>query len=82
MVLAFIWPAGLFVAVEVLVRVNWRHQFIDYAGRVIHDGPGQHGRGGGQYQHLHALMILGGEDAFSAAIGPLANRRSHARWQP
>src|SRR3954470_5328157 len=71
-VLAFIWPAALFIAVEVFVRVNWRPKFIDYAGRFIMMGPVSTVAAVVSYQHLHSLMLLGGEDRFSAMIGPLA----------
>lgn len=71
-VLAFIWPTALFVAVEVLVRVNWRNRFIDYAGRAVMMIPVSMVAAVVSYQHLHALMLQGGEDGFSAAIGPLA----------
>jgi hypothetical protein len=71
-VLAFIWPTALFVAVEVLVRVNWRNRFIDYAGRAVMMIPVSMVAAVVSYQHLHALMLQGGEDSFSAAIGPLA----------
>jgi len=70
--LAIIWPVALFVAVEVLVRVNWREQFIDYAGRVIMMGPVSIVAAVVSYQHLHALMLLAGEDGVSALIGPVA----------
>jgi hypothetical protein len=71
-VLAFIWPAALFVAVEVFVRVAWREQMIDWFGRIILLGPVSAVAAVVSYQHIHALMILGGEDDFSALIGPLA----------
>jgi hypothetical protein len=70
--LAVIWPVALFVAVEVLVRVNWRAQFIDYAGRVIMMIPVTIVAAVVSYQHLHALMGLAGEDSVSALIGPVA----------
>lgn len=72
MVLAFIWPAGLFVAVEVFVRVNWRPKFIDYAARFVMMGPVSTVAAVVSYQHLHSLMLLGSEDWFSAMIGPVA----------
>lgn len=71
-VLAFVWPFALFVGIEVLVRVNWRAKFIDHAGRVLLVVPVSTVAAVVSYQHLHALMTLGGEDPFSAAIGPLA----------
>lgn len=71
-VLAFIWPAALFVAVEIFVRVAWRKRMIDRLGRVILLGPVSAVAAVVSYQHIHALMILGGEDDFSALIGPLA----------
>lgn len=70
--LAIVWPVALFVAVEVLVRVNWRAQFIDYAGRVIMMIPVTIVAAVVSYQHLHALMRLAGEDSVSALIGPVA----------
>lgn len=71
-VLAFIWPAALFVAVEIFVRVAWRPRVIDRLGRTILLGPVSAVAAVVSYQHIHALMILGGEDDFSALIGPLA----------
>jgi hypothetical protein len=71
-VLACVWPLALFVAIEVLVRVNWRAKFIDHAGRTVMLVPVGMVAAVVSYQHLHGLMTLGGEDAFSAAIGPLA----------
>jgi hypothetical protein len=70
--LAVVWPVALFVAVEVLVRVNWRAQFIDYAGRAIMMIPVTIVAAVVSYQHLHALMGLAGEDSISALIGPVA----------
>lgn len=70
--LAAIWPVALFVAVEVLVRVNWRAQFIDYAGRFVMMFPVTVVAAVVSYQHLHALMVLAGEDGVSALIGPVA----------
>lgn len=70
--LAIVWPVALFVAVEVLVRVNWRAQFIDYAGRIIMMIPVTIVAAVVSYQHLHALMSLAGEDGVSALIGPVA----------
>lgn len=70
--LAAIWPVALFVAVEVLVRVNWRAQFIDYAGRFVMMFPVTIVAAVVSYQHLHALMELAGEDGVSALIGPVA----------
>lgn len=71
-VLAFVWPAALFVAVEIFVRVAWRRRLIDYLGRAILLGPVSAVAAVVSYQHIHALMILGGEDGFSALVGPVA----------
>jgi hypothetical protein len=71
-VLAFVWPAGLFVAVEIFVRVAWRRRLIDYLGRFILLGPVSAVAAVVSYQHIHALMLLGGEDTFSALAGPVA----------
>lgn len=71
-VLAFIWPAALFVAVEIFVRVAWRRRLIDYLGRGILLGPVSMVAAVVSYQHIHALMLLGGEDGFSALVGPVA----------
>lgn len=72
-VLAFIWPAGLFVAVEVLVRVNWRRKVIDYAGRVIMMGFVSIVTAVVSYNHLHGLMQMADPgDWVSAMIGPCA----------
>lgn len=70
--LAIVWPVALFVAVEVLVRVDWRRQFIDYAARVIMMIPVTVVAAVVSYQHQHALMQLAGEDTVSALIGPVA----------
>lgn len=71
-VLAFVWPAALFVAVEIFVRVTWRAEFLDRLGQGILLGPVSVVAAVVSYQHIHALMILGGEDGFSALIGPVA----------
>ena len=71
-ILAFIWPAALFVAVEIFVRVAWRRRFIDYSGRALLIGPVSAVAAVVSYQHLHALMLLAAEDSFSALIGPVA----------
>jgi len=71
-VLAVFWPLALFVGIEVLVRVAWRDKFIDLAGRAVMMVPVSVVAAVVSYQHLHGLMRLGGEDAFSAMIGPLA----------
>jgi len=71
-VLAVFWPLALFVGIEVLVRVAWRRTITDLAGRAVMMVPVSVVAAVVSYQHLHGLMRLGGEDAFSAMIGPLA----------
>lgn len=71
MVLAFAPPFALFVAVEVLVRVDWRAKFIDYAGRVIMMIPVTVVAGIVSYRHIHSLAVIGQEDSTSALLYPL-----------
>ena len=70
--LAVVWPVALFVGIEILVRVIWRRNLIDVAGRFLLILPVSTVAAVVSYQHLHALMRLAGEDGFSALIGPLA----------
>lgn len=72
MVFAAFWPAALFIAVEVLVRVPWRKKFLDFAGRALMLIPVGIVAAVVSYQHIHSLMIMGAEDPVSSTIGPLA----------
>jgi hypothetical protein len=68
---AGIWPVALLIALEVIARVSWPHKriytFTRYAGlttvaciaALL------------SYKHMSALLIFYGEDALSAALGPL-----------
>lgn len=69
---AVVWPVALFVGIEVLVRIDWRQKFIDYAGRFLLVGPVSVVAAVVSYLHLHSLMVLASEDTFSAIIGPAA----------
>lgn len=71
--LAVIWPVFLFVAIEVLVRVDWRERFIDHIGRAVLWVPVGMVSAVVSYRHLHSLLSLADpQDWFSALIGPAA----------
>ncbi|HEY6926578.1 MAG TPA: hypothetical protein VI653_24045 [Steroidobacteraceae bacterium] len=70
--LAIVWPVALFVGIEILVRVIWRRNLIDVAGRFLLILPVSTVAAVVSYQHLHALMRLAGEDGVAVLIGPLA----------
>lgn len=70
--LAVLWPVALFVGIEILVRIDWRRNFIDWIGRALLVGPVSAVAAVVSYLHLHSLMGMAGEDWFSKLIGPAA----------
>ena len=70
--LAVVWPLALFVAVEIFVRTPWTTTALGWIGRIILLGPVSAVAAVVSYQHIHALMNIGGEDRFSATVGPVA----------
>lgn len=69
---AVVWPAALFLAVEILVRVQWRNRLLDWIGRVLLVGPVSAVAAIVSYLHLHHLMIMSGEPAAASILGPVA----------
>jgi hypothetical protein len=69
---AVVWPVFLFVAVEILARVDWRRAGrwapVRYAGLL----PVALVAAGVSYRHLSGLLTFYGEDRPIAAFGPLA----------
>jgi DNA-binding CsgD family transcriptional regulator len=69
---AVVWPVFLFVAVEILARVDWRRAgrwaAVRYAGLL----PVALVAAGVSYRHLSGLLAFYGEDRLIAAFGPLA----------
>jgi hypothetical protein len=69
---AVVWPVFLFVAVEILARVDWRRAgrwgVVRYAGLL----PVALVAAGVSYRHLSGLLAFYGEDRPIAAFGPLA----------
>jgi hypothetical protein len=69
---AVVWPVFLFVAVEILARVDWRRAGrwapVRYAGLL----PVALVAAGVSYRHLSGLLAFYGEDRPIAAFGPLA----------
>jgi Protein of unknown function (DUF2637) len=70
--LAVVWPVALFIAVEILVRVDWRARFIDWLGRVLLTVPVSIVAAIVSYLHLHHLMQLAGEPGSASILGPVA----------
>lgn len=70
--LAVVWPVALFIAVEILVRVDWRARFIDWLGRVLLTVPVSIVAAIVSYLHLHHLMTLAGEPGSASILGPVA----------
>lgn len=70
--LAVLWPVALFVGIEILVRIDWRRNVIDWFGKVLLVGPVAAVGAVVSYLHLHSLMGMAGEDWFSKLIGPAA----------
>lgn len=69
---AAFWPIALVVSVEVISRVQWpggwRWKLMRFGGVAIVAAVAAFI----SYKHLHGLIRSYGEDAWSAAIGPLA----------
>ncbi|GAA4682068.1 DUF2637 domain-containing protein [Phytohabitans rumicis] len=69
---AMFWPVALFVAVEILARVPWpagaRWVALRFAGLL----PVALVAAVVSYRHLSGLLAFYGEDAITAAVGPLA----------
>lgn len=70
--LAVLWPVALFVGIEILVRIDWRRNVIDWFGRALLVLPVSAVAAVVSYLHLHSLMGMAGEDWFSKLIGPAA----------
>jgi hypothetical protein len=69
---AVFWPVALLVAIEVLARVSWpaggRWLVVRFGGL----GPVATVAAVVSYRHLSGLLSFYGEDAITAAVGPLA----------
>lgn len=69
---AAFWPIALVVSVEVISRVmwpeGWRWKLMRFGGVAIVAAVAAFI----SYKHLHGLIRAYGEDAWSAAVGPLA----------
>lgn len=69
--LAVVWPATLFVAAEILVRVPWRNRLLDWIGRIVLT-PIAAVAAIVSYLHIHHFMNISGEVDAASILGPLA----------
>lgn len=69
---AVIWPVTVYVAIEVLIRTDWRKTWSDIAIRLVIVGPVSTVAAVVSYLHQSHLMRLAGETGLAVAIGPLA----------
>lgn len=69
---AVAWPIALLVSIEILVRVNWRRAWLDNIGKLVLWAPVGAVAAVVSYRHMHSLLVMSGEDPFSALVGPLA----------
>ncbi|MEV6598878.1 DUF2637 domain-containing protein [Actinoplanes sp. NPDC051346] len=69
---AIFWPVALFVAVEILARIEWpsglRWDVLRFGGLVPVAGVAAFV----SYRHLSGLLTFYGEDGLTAILGPLA----------
>lgn len=68
---AVFWPLATFFAIEVLVRVIWEPRASHRLARFALATPAIPAAVT-SYQHLHALLLLSGENVFISWIGPAA----------
>lgn len=68
---AVFWPLATFFAIEVLVRVIWEPRASHRLARFALATPAVPAAVT-SYQHLHALLLLSGENVFISWIGPAA----------
>lgn len=68
---AVIWPLATFFAIEVLVRMIWQPRTSHRLARFMLIMPAIPAAIT-SYEHLHALLLLMGENTFIAWIGPAA----------
>lgn len=68
--LAIVWPAALFLAAEILVRVPWRNKLLDWIGRAVLL-PVAAVTAIVSYLHIHHFMVMSGEVSAAAVLGPL-----------
>ncbi|GIH10303.1 hypothetical protein Rhe02_83700 [Rhizocola hellebori] len=71
-VFAAAWPVLLFVALEILVRVNWRRGFWGIFARAGALTPIIVITGLVSWRHIRGMLLHHGEDQIVAALGPLA----------
>lgn len=68
---AVIWPVGLFLAIEMFMRVPWEqklaHQLVRWVGILMPAGLAALV----SYRHLRGLMLSDGEGALEASVGPI-----------
>lgn len=68
---AAVWPILSFLAIEIIVRIVWQRQVTHYLARVFVLGPAIPAIIV-SYGHQRSLLVMMGESALVAAIGPLA----------
>lgn len=68
---AVIWPVGLFLAIEMFMRVPWEqkpaHRLVRWIGILLPAGLAALV----SYRHLRGLMLSDGEGALEASVGPI-----------
>lgn len=68
---AAIWPLLSFLAIEIIVRVQWQSTFSHYLARTFVLGPAIPAVIV-SYEHQSSLLTMMGENALVSTIGPLA----------